>query len=295
MDILRVFNNNVVLARDGDQEVILTGRGLGFKAKPGQEVDDAKVVRKFVPSDGRDPDHVAELIADIPPETIRLVTDAMTRVGLGKQAEETPTLVMALADHVVGALRRAKRGTSVEYPLDAEVRTLYAEEYVQGEALVSALNSRLNDALPRSEAVAFALHLVNAGFSNGDLSYTYTMTGVIQQMLAIIEHTYHVSLGQHNVSVGRFITHLRYLFVRIYQGRQLDSEPEPIVDAIRQSYPDEVLCARKIAEVVELRLGSSLTPAEIAYLALHVARVVADVNGRAQTDGSQTGTLQTGD
>ena len=109
MDILRVFNNNVVLARDGDQEVILTGRGLGFKAKPGQRVDDTKVVRKFVPSDGRDPDHVAELLADIPPETIRLVTDAMTRVGLGQQAEETPTLVMALADHVVGALRRAQR------------------------------------------------------------------------------------------------------------------------------------------------------------------------------------------
>lgn len=287
MDILRVFNNNVVLARDGDQEVILTGRGLGFKAKPGQRVDDTKVVRKFVPSDGRDPDHVAELIADIPPETIRLVTEAMARVGLGKQAEESPTLVMALADHVVGALRRAKRGTTVEYPLDAEVRSLYAEEYVQGEALVSALNAKLNGVLPRSEAVAFALHLVNAGFSNGDLSYTYTMTGVIQQMLAIIEHTYHVSLGQHNVSVGRFITHLRYLFVRIYQGRQLDSEPEPIVEAIRQSYPDEVRCAKKIAEVVELRLGSSLTPAEIAYLALHVARVVADVNGRTSADASQ--------
>ena len=287
MDILRVFNNNVVLARDGDQEVILTGRGLGFKAKPGQRVDDTKVVRKFVPSDGRDPDHVAELIADIPPETIRLVTEAMARVGLGKQAEESPTLVMALTDHVVGALRRAKRGMTVEYPLDAEVRSLYAEEYVQGEALVSALNAKLNGVLPRSEAVAFALHMVNAGFSNGDLSYTYTMTGVIQQMLAIIEHTYHVSLGQHNVSVGRFITHLRYLFVRIYQGRQLDSEPEPIVEAIRQSYPDEVRCAKKIAEVVELRLGSSLTPAEIAYLALHVARVVADVNGRPSADASQ--------
>ncbi|WP_288266113.1 PRD domain-containing protein [uncultured Bifidobacterium sp.] len=287
MDILRVFNNNVVLARDGDQEVILTGRGLGFKAKPGQRVDDTKVVRKFVPSDGRDPDHVAELIADIPPETIRLVTEAMARVGLGKQAEASPTLVMALADHVVGALRRAKRGMTVEYPLDAEVRSLYAEEYVQGEALVSALNAKLNGVLPRSEAVAFALHMVNAGFSNGDLSYTYTMTGVIQQMLAIIEHTYHVSLGQHNVSVGRFITHLRYLFVRIYQGRQLDSEPEPIVEAIRQSYPDEVRCAKKIAEVVELRLGSSLTPAEIAYLALHVARVVADVNGRPSADASK--------
>ena len=41
MKILRVFNNNVVLAKDGAREVIVTGRGLGFQAKPGQRVDDA--------------------------------------------------------------------------------------------------------------------------------------------------------------------------------------------------------------------------------------------------------------
>ena len=46
MEILRVFNNNLVLARDpGGDEVILTGRGLGFQARPGQVVDPAKVVR----------------------------------------------------------------------------------------------------------------------------------------------------------------------------------------------------------------------------------------------------------
>ena len=43
MDVLRVFNNNVVLAKDGNREVILTGRGIGFQAKPGQHVDEAKV------------------------------------------------------------------------------------------------------------------------------------------------------------------------------------------------------------------------------------------------------------
>ena len=54
MEILRVFNNNVVLAKGGDGgEVILTGRGLGFQAKPGQTVDESKVVRTFVPLDGR--------------------------------------------------------------------------------------------------------------------------------------------------------------------------------------------------------------------------------------------------
>lgn len=278
MEILRVFNNNVVLANDHGREVILTGRGLGFHARPGQKVDDAKVVRTFLPTDGRDPDHIAEHIAGVPPEVIRLVTDAMARVGLAHQAEESPTLVVALADHVSGTLRRLGEGTSVEYPLEAEVRALYSEEYDQARRLVDELNHSLKGALPVAEAVAFALHLVNAGFSTGDLSYTYTMTGIIQQMLTVIERTYLVTLDQRSVSVARFITHLRYLFVRIHQGRQLDREPEPIIESIRQSYPDEMRCAARIASIVELRLGAALTQDEIGYLALHIARVVADVS-----------------
>ena len=84
MEILRVFNNNVVLAKGGDGgEVILTGRGLGFQAKPGQTVDESKVVRTFVPSDGRDPDHLAQMLADIPPEIIRVVVESMQESRTG--------------------------------------------------------------------------------------------------------------------------------------------------------------------------------------------------------------------
>lgn len=182
MDVLRVFNNNVVLAKDGNSEVILTGRGIGFQAKPGQHVDDAKIVRRFVPVDGKDPDHMAQQVAGIPPEIIRLVTDAMNRTGLKEQADRQPALVLALSDHICGAIRRSQNKQTIEYPLEAEVRSLYASEYAKGKALVDAMNTYLGGALPDCEAVALALHLVNAGFSTGDLSATYTMTGVIQQM-----------------------------------------------------------------------------------------------------------------
>lgn len=278
LEILRVFNNNVVLAKRGDGVVILTGRGLGFKAHPGQRVDDAKVIRTFVPSDGRDPDHLAELLSEIPPEIIRLVTDAMAKVGLAEQCETQPTLVMSLADHVAGALRRARHSDNIVYPLQAEVRSLYAREYTVAEQLLNELNRHLDNALPQKEAVAFALHLVNAGFSTGDLSYTYKMTGIIQQILSIVEQTYSITIDQHSVSVGRFITHLRYLFVRISQNRQLANEPEPIVNSIRQAYADAESCAWKIAAVIQLRLNASLTDDEVAYLTLHVARVAADMS-----------------
>ena len=276
MEVLRVFNNNVVLAKDGNSEVILTGRGLGFQAKPGQRIDETKVVKRFVPSDGRDPDHMAELLSNIPPEIIRLVTEAMTRIGMGAQIERRPALVMALADHLTGAIRRINKGVEVEYPLQAEVQSLYAHEYEQAEKLVAVLNSYLGGILPDGEVVAFALHLVNAGFTTGDLTRTYKITGVIQQMIKVIEQSYNVKLDQHSVNVGRFITHLRYLFVRISQNKQLDSEPQPIIDTIKETYSDAMRCADKIAED------------EIAYLALHVSRVTSDAleeaKGKGQTE-----------
>jgi beta-glucoside operon transcriptional antiterminator len=278
MEIARVFNNNLVLALDAmGREVILTGRGLGFQARPGQVVDQARVVRTFVPADGRDPDHLAQLLAGIPPEHIQLVGDALAEVGLDKVGRN-PSLVIALADHVSFALRRLAIGMQLDYPLQAEVQHLYPEEYEQAKALLAAINVRAERPLPGDEAVGLALHLVNAGFATGDLSYTYQMTGVIQQMVAVIGQTFSLDVEGSSVSIGRFITHLRYLFVRIHQHRQLDEGQSAIGVAIRTAYPAAAECARRLAELLEIRLGAPLTEDEVSYLALHIARVVADAD-----------------
>lgn len=277
MQVLRVFNNNIVLAADdAGHEVILTGRGLGFQARPGSAVDPAKVARTFVPADGRDPDHLAMLLAGIPPEAVQLVGSAMAEVGLDAKATTVPTLVIALADHVNFAKRRQQSGIGIDYPLIAEVTHLYPEEYDQAQRLLVAINDRLDEPLPASEAVALALHLVNAGFATGDLAYTYQMTGVIQQMITVIEQTYGIDIDAGSVGAGRFITHLRYLFVRIHQHQQLDQHRSPVGDAIREAYPEALQCAGHLANIVELRLGAALTDDEISYLTLHVARLATE-------------------
>ena len=137
---------------------------------------------------------------------------------------------------------------------------------------VTAVNT-FSVTLPDGEATALAMHLVNAGFATGDLSYTYTMTGVIQQLLDIIDHSYGITLDRSSVNVGRFITHLRYLFVRIHQHQQLTDEPAPVMKVIRESYPAALRCARTIASLLELRLDTDISDDETAYLAMHVARV----------------------
>ena len=125
VQLLRVFNNNVVLARRGEEEVIVTGRGIGFQAHPGAPVDPDKVVKVFVPDSGRDPDHLAAMVAGIPGEYVQLVIDAMHSVDIPEALRSKLTLVVALADHIHGAV---SRGHTVSYPLEAEVRHLYAED-----------------------------------------------------------------------------------------------------------------------------------------------------------------------
>lgn len=277
MKVLRVFNNNVVLVKDdAEREVILTGRGLGFQVRPGQGVDTSRIERTFMPVDGRDPDHLAELLSAIRADHVDLVISALADVNLDDSLARNPALIVALADHVSFAIRRLEQGQSTEYPLVSEVKSLYPTEYTQAEALTAAINARLPVPLPPTESVALALHLVNAGFSTGDLSYTYTMTAIIQQLIAVIEQTYNRDLDVASVSVGRFITHLRYLFVRIHQHHQLVNQPSAIGDAIRESFPVATTCAERLAAVIELRLGSPLTDDELSYLVLHVARVASD-------------------
>ncbi|WP_206079879.1 PRD domain-containing protein [Propioniciclava coleopterorum] len=161
----------------------------------------------------------------------------------------------------------------MEYPLRAEVTHLYPDEVEQARRILQAVNAELEQPLPASEEIALALHLVNAGMASGDLTFTYRMTGVIHQMVAVIEAEYALELEHDTVSVGRFITHLRYLFVRVAQHKQLTSDASPIGAAIRGTYPEATAVAERLAGIIELRLGDELTADEVSYLALHVARI----------------------
>ena len=48
MVINHVINNNVVSAYDKDQnEIIVMGKGIGFQKKPGQEIPENKIEKRY--------------------------------------------------------------------------------------------------------------------------------------------------------------------------------------------------------------------------------------------------------
>lgn len=286
MKIVRVLNNSVVLAtRDDGGEVVLTGWGLGFGKKAGQPVDKSKVKQVFVPEHGRNVDNMGSLLASLDLDYVDLATNLVDGVAGALIPHPESATVIALADHIQMSIKRqglADAHANDGHPLEAEVRHLYPDEYRVAERMLTETNAwlarRHQPPLPHPEATAITLHLVNAAFHTDDLSDTYTMTGLFSQLFDIVDSSLGITMDRKSVNAARFITHMRYFFVRVRNGNQLNEGMSILRDSLGQSHPDAVLCADRLASVLELRLDTELTDDERAYLALHVARLSAEID-----------------
>jgi beta-glucoside operon transcriptional antiterminator len=276
MHVVKVFNNNVVLCADEQgNELVLLGRGLGFQAAPGQAIEDARVERTFVPSGSTTGHRLAALVGEIPLDDIELTERIvkLARASLGTHVTEH--VLIPMADHLSFALRRAVEGTGeIEYPLRWEVHYLYPAEVAVARQALDLVEAERGVRLPDVEAVPLALHLVNAQFGATDINATVQMTELLHRILRVIREEYDVDVDEGSVEVARFVTHLRYLFLRERMGKKLHQTQVGLHDALRAARPREYTSAGRIGLLLEERFGWQITSDEILYLALHVSRLI---------------------
>lgn len=79
-----------------------------------------------------------------------------------------------------------------------------------------------------------------------------------------------------SVNAARFLTHLRYFFVRVDADAQLLENPVSFTSTIRASFPEAYQSAERLQALLELRLGKPITPDEVVHLTLHIARLASE-------------------
>ncbi|MET8976319.1 PRD domain-containing protein [Streptomyces sp. NPDC004539] len=277
MRVKKVFNNNVVLGVDEHgAETVLMGRGLGFQVRPGDGLDAGRIERHFVPQ-AMPAERLAALAAAIPLDEIEVmeevVADARERLG----ADISEHVLLPLADHVHLALARARVGTQIEYPLKWEIENLYPAEAATGRAALDIIERRLGVRLDGDEALPLALHFVNAqiGSGSGGIAATMQMTQWLRVALETIGERHGVEIDQHSLAAARFITHLRYLFLRARDGKPTPEVGDGIGEAVRQAKPLQYATAERLAHKMEEMFAWTVGREEILYLALHVSRLTA--------------------
>lgn len=163
MYIHKVINNNVLSAYDGqNQEIVIMGRGIGFKAKPGDVIDESKIEKIFHMENHSLSTKFQEMLSNMPLEHMEISNDIIAYAKNEYNMKLNQSIYIALTDHINFAIQRYHQGIQLENALLGEIRQFYHEEYMIGEYTIGLLKERLGIEFSENEAGFIALHFVNA-------------------------------------------------------------------------------------------------------------------------------------
>ncbi len=117
------------------------------------------------------------------------------------------------------------------------------------------------------------MHIVNAQFASAGLGPTLEMTTKLNRIVGVVEATIGIPIDRDSMSTTRFITHLRYLFVRLRTRKQFEGEATGVRAAVAESHPEAFQCAERLRYLLTVG-DETLSDDEITYLALHISRLM---------------------
>jgi len=214
MEIVRIYNNNVVVTQDDDgHEMVAIGKGLAFAKKAGDTVEPGKVEKLFVLKDGTVMSKLKSLIDDMPPiylelseEIIRMIEDT----GL----ELNESIYLTLTDHISLSLQREKAGIACVNPLLVDIKQFYRKEFELAQMAAEIIWKRTQVRISEDEIGFITLHIVNASMDQ-QLAVTLEATRMIPDILSIIEEYFGKTLDTESLPYSRLVRHLQFFIRRI--------------------------------------------------------------------------------
>ena len=123
MNVTKVINNNIVISENEEkQELVVMGKGLGFKKKPGDVIDDTKIEKVYLSTQEWNVTKLTQLLSSIPIEHIQAANEIISfaKVSLGKKLSEK--LFLTLTDHINYAIERYQNGMEIKNALLWEIK-----------------------------------------------------------------------------------------------------------------------------------------------------------------------------
>ena len=272
--ILRVMNNNVILASDlsKGKEVVLMGKGLGFGLKKGEEttIEPKAIEKAFITGDDQLKQSYLQMLEQVNGEIVGLVTEILMKAEkeLGKLSERS---FIVIVDHISFAIEKLRKGISIENPFIFEIRHLYPDEYRIGEFARMRIMEELAIDITEDEIGFIAMHL-SAAKQHKVVSDTLKNTRLIKQMIDMVEADLHMDMSLDPRAYNRLLLHLRGFVQRMEEGHKIGRHP--LFTEIVRNCPDGFALAGRLAAFLAKNKHMAIPETETMYLTLHMDRLI---------------------
>lgn len=273
--IKKVINNNILCVVDNSgNEMIVTGKGLGFQRKTGERADPALFEKTYHMENKAEQRKLRELCQQIPIEHLRLTQDLIEYIKSQITTPLNESLLITLADHISFAIKRKEQGVEFTTPLQGAIMSYYPTEYHLGQHCLRVIREETKADLNPSEAAFIALHIVNAEL-NTSMSVMMDITKLIEGTLEVAEYFYQKKFDRESLDFNRFVVHLRYFAQRLFQAAPVLSDNydpdfrEIIIRGCAQHYK----CAQCVGEYIQNTYQRPVSDEELIYLTIHLKRI----------------------
>ena len=271
--IEKVINNNIISAYEkSGAEVIVMGRGIGFKKKQGEVVPADQISKIFRIKSRTLAEQFKELLANMPLERVRISDEIISPAKDHLKLKLNQSIYVTLTDHINFAIERVSQGIEPQNALLWEIKRFYPQEFQLGIYALELIQDRLDILLPEDEAGFIALHFVNAEYGT-DIRDAVKFPNLVKKILEIVEEKLQIELDETSLHYERFVTHIKFLLQRVYRKELLPDEESELAELMQKKYQKEYDCSKMVAAYIEEETKCSLSGEEIMYLAIHIRRV----------------------
>ena len=273
MKVLRSINNNIVTAVDENGiEIIVIGKGIGYKAEPGSYITPDKIIKKYRMETQDNDNRISEQSVSFPYEYIELSVDILEHAQEKLQKNLYERTFITLADHIYFAVQRHNYGVIFRNALTDSVRRFYTPEYEVGLYALDLIEKRLKIRLVPCEAASIAMYLVNAEY-DASVRDTFEATTIINEIVEIIEKKTGCHVIDENEYGDCFLSYLKYLAFRVINKAVNKEENSSLNKVISELLAHEMNYVEEIIIHVKEKFDHKIPADEKAYLALHINKL----------------------
>ncbi|MGG7058055.1 BglG family transcription antiterminator LicT [Clostridium tertium] len=277
MIIKRLINNNIVVVdREDGKEIIVVGKGIGFKKKSGDYVDNSRIEKSYHMVDNETSLRFQELLQSVPMKYVLLSDKMICYIKKVYDKELSDMLNISIIDHITSALTRYDKGIQLKNPMAWDIKKLYSKEYAVGLELLDIIKEETGIELPIDEAGFLALHIVNAQLES-NMDSVMDVTQIMHDVLNIVKYQLKIDFDEESLNYYRFVTHLKFFAQRVItkQKTGLESEGnEELIELVKEKYLKAYEVTFNIEDYLKKTFEYTMTDDERLYLTIHIARVI---------------------
>ncbi|MDO4634063.1 MAG: PRD domain-containing protein [Eubacteriales bacterium] len=273
--IVKPLNHNMVLVRNDDgSDMILQGKGIGFKRRAGDEVDESLVERKFMPSDKSESRYFQQLFSQIPDGYFAIAEQVLEYARKELKIKVTDKVILPICDHMAGSVERCQKNIHLTHPILWDIKRIYPAEFEAGLYALELLKKQYGAGLMEDEAAFLAYHFVSAELENVSEVSVDEVTVLISTILQIVQEAFQIELSREDWNYQRFLTHLRFFANRVLlRNLYEESEDNELYEELSEHYPNINKCVDLIADYILIHYHYDISSDERLYLLIHIERV----------------------